>query len=145
MDLAVEMVETAIEHIQTQEEVEEEHISLLQATLRKVIDTEDSLEAAAKVARNDAVDAHEILQNYEIGKFSEDFEKRRELAVSDLSINVENYVEERIHQAKAEEQNLRDEEEEAGKELRKLKWNEDMLKDTLKELRTLQKEKEQRT
>jgi hypothetical protein len=142
MDLAIEMLETAIEHVHTKEEVEEEHIAALHGALKRVLEKEDALEMAKKATHDVEEDSENILHSYEAGQYGEDKEKRRELAVADLSYRIEDYLEERLRQSKEEERRVRLEGDEAIKELEALKLNEWDLKETLAELKALKSQKE---
>lgn len=137
MGLAMEMLETALEQVHTQEKVEEEHVHSVHQALMNVMTKEQSLDVVSRVAQHDAMDADCILQNYK-DDIPEDTEKRRELAVSDLAHNVEGYAQERLHYLEEEEQSMREEEEEAIEELERLRWNEETLKEVMEELRSIQ-------
>lgn len=144
MDFAVEMLETAIEHVHSQEEVEEEHVASVHGALMKVLAQENALETAAGVAHHDAEDAESILTDYSSNQYPEDREKRRELTVADLAHNVEIYAEERLHQAKREEMQMREEEDGAKRGLEQLKWNEETLKVVLDEIKALKTESDRK-
>ena len=55
---------------------------------------------------------------------------------------MEDCASERLHQALEEELHIREEEGEAEHELAQLKWNEEILKETLDELKAIKKEQE---
>ena len=134
-------METAIEFAHTKEIVEEEHANAAHEALKNAISQEEKLEAMAKEAHHDADDADQILGNYDKGQFLEDKEKRREMAVADISHHVEDYVETRLHQAKEAEEHAREEEQEAKRSLEEMHRKEDELKATLEELKTLKPKK----
>lgn len=144
MDLAVEMLETAIEHVHTKEEVEEEHVASVQKAIRRVLEIENVWGNVADLAHHDAEDADGLLHTYATDLFGEDEEERRELAVTDLAHHMEDYASERLHQAEEEELQIREEEGEAKHELAQLKWNEEILKETLDELKAIKKEQERK-
>lgn len=134
------MLETAMDYVHTEEEVEEEHFARTRKALERVLKTEKTLEENANVAHHDADEADSILEKYtELG---EDRQKRRELAVSDLAHHVESYASERLHQAGHEEKQLHEEEDAVTKELRHLQLNELVLNEALGKLRAVQRAKE---
>jgi hypothetical protein len=142
MDFALETLETAIEHVHTKEEVQEEHVISLHKTLKKVLDTEQLLEAAVFGAHHAAEDADAIVHTYEAGGLGEDREKRRELTLADLAHHIEDYADERLHEVKDKELHVREEEEDTKQELSRLKWNEEVLNFALEELKALKDEAE---
>lgn len=142
MDLVEQMLEKAVEFARTKEEIEEEHIATAHEALMKAIKEEKALEAMALEVAHDAEDSDMILDAFERNHLMEDREKRRELAVSDISHHVEDYVETRIREAKEAEALAKEEEEAASLILEQLKRNEKDLKATLKELRTMKNTKQ---
>ena len=52
MDFAVEMLETAIEHVHTKEEVEEEHVASVQEAIRRVLEIENIWGNVANLAHH---------------------------------------------------------------------------------------------
>jgi hypothetical protein len=128
--------------VHTKEEVEDEHVASVQDALRRVLKIEDVWGGVANLAHHDAEDADGILHTYATELFGEDREKRRELAVTDLAHHMEDYAGERLHQAEEEELHIREEEGEAKNELEQLKWNEELLKATLDELKAIKREQE---
>ena len=141
-ELAEEMLETAIEFAHTKEIIEEEHAISAHEALKKALSQEQALGEFAKEAHHDAEDADQILNNYETAHLLEDVEERREMAVADISHHVEDYVEERLHQAKEAEKLAREEEAEAKRSLEQLQNSEEALKAALEELKTLKPKKE---
>ena len=131
------MLETAIEFAHTKELIEEEHVHSAHDKLKNALSVEDALEANQREAHHDAEDADGILNTYDRAKWPEDREKRREMAVADISHHVEDYIEERLHQAKETEARAREEEDEAKRSLEELRDHEENLKATLEELKTL--------
>jgi hypothetical protein len=145
MDFAVEMLETAIEHVHTKEKVEEEHVATVQEAIRRVLEIENVWGNAANLAHHDAEDPDVLLHTYATELFGEDKEDRREfLAVADLAHHMEDYAGERLHHAKEEELHIREEEDGAKHELAQLKWNEELLKETLHELNAIKRREEER-
>lgn len=142
MELALEMVETAIEHVHAKEEVEEEHVMSVHGALERVLKKEQAIESMEQLAIHDAQDADSILQTYQALDAGEDVEKRRELAVADLAHHVEDYAEERLHQLQEEEEHIREEEDEIKQEIKQWKWNEDTLNEVLNTLKSLKQEAE---
>ena len=136
-ELAEEMLQTAIEFTHTQELIEEEHQKSAQAALTNAVRHEDELQALEQEAHHEVEDAQSILHNYEAGNLPEDREKRREMAVADIAMRVEDYVETRLHQAKEAELRAREEADEAKRSLEELQRKEQELKMTLEELQTL--------
>jgi hypothetical protein len=140
MDFALETLETAIEHVHTKEEVEEEHVLSLHKTLKKVLETEQILEDVVLGANHAALGVDEIVDKYKSSGFGEDDrEKRREftvaeLTMADLAHHVGDYAEERLHQVRDTELHVRKEEEDVSKELTRLKWNEEILNFALEEI-----------
>ena len=134
------MLESAMDYVHAEEEVEEEHFARTRKALERVLKTEKTLEEKVNVAHHDAEEADSILGSYD--KLAEDREKRRELAVSDLAHHVEIYAKERLHQANNEEKQLHEEEDEVTKELRHLQLNELLLNDALGKLKAVQRAKE---
>lgn len=137
MDFVEDMLQKAIEFARTKEEVEEEHIAAAHEQLKNAIKKEAALESMAAEVEHDADDADVVLDTYEKDHLMEDREKRRELAVSDISHHVEDYVETRIREAKEAEMLAKEEEEAASLILEQLKKNEEELKATLKELKEM--------
>ena len=131
------MLEKAIEFARTKEEVEAEHIAAAHEALKRAIKKEKALEALAAEAHHDADDADVILNGYDVNHLMEDREKRRELAVSDISHHVEDYVETRIREAREAEALARQEKEAATLILEQLKKSEEDLKATLEELKNM--------
>lgn len=87
------------------------------------------------------IDADEILSHYDQKKLPEDLEKRREMTVSEISHRVDDYVQERMHQAKDAEVRARNEEAKAKDLLEDLHQKEENLKSTLAELESLKPER----
>lgn len=71
------------------------------------------------------------METFEQLKIGEDREKRRELAVSEISHQIENYVASRLQSAKEKEMLAKMQEEEAKRSLEELQHNEEELKATL--------------
>lgn len=136
------MLEKAVEYARTKEEVEAEHVAAAHDALKKAIKEEEALEAMASELDHDAFDADSILDTYEKDHLTEDREMRRELAVSDISHHVEDYVETRIREAKEAEALAKEEEDAAALILEQLKRNEEDLKATLQELKTMKNKKQ---
>lgn len=130
--MAEKFLEKAIEITETQEQIEEAHIEAAHKEYEKVLFEEDALKRVFDAAAHDAENADSILESLEKLEAAEDFEKRREIAVSKVAHNVENYVESRFRSAKEEELHAREEEEKAKKELDQLHMGEEGLKATLK-------------
>jgi hypothetical protein len=142
VDFAVEMLNTAIEHVHTKEEVEKEHVASVQEALRRVLEIEHGWGNVANLAHYDAVIGDGLLHTYATELFGEDSETRRELAITDLAHHMEDYAGERLHQAKEEELHIREEEGEAKNELEQLIWNEERLKQALDELTAFKRQQE---
>lgn len=142
MDLVEEMLEKAVEYARTKEEVEAEHVAAAHDTLKKAMKEEQALEAMSAELQHDAFDADAILDTYEKNHLMEDREMRRELTVSDISHHVEDYVETRIREAKEAEALAKEEEDAAALILQQLKKNEEELKATLQELKTMKNKKQ---
>lgn len=140
-ELAKEMLELAIDAVQTQEVVELDHAAAAHQALEEAVNEEKALENAAKELHHDAEDADAILDTYESQNILEDLEERREMAISDIAHHVENYVETRLKAAREKERMAKGEEEEAKGAYERLLNNEDNLWDTLYELKDLIREK----
>lgn len=140
VSIVEEMLEKAIEFARTKEQVEEEHLAAAHEQLKMALKKEAALEAMAAEVQHDADDADIILDTYEKSRLMEDREKRRELAISDISHHVEDYVETRLREAKEAEALAAEEEKAASRILRQLKKNEEELKATLEELKEMKKE-----
>ena len=74
---------------------------------------EDDLKSIIDEAHHDADYADAVVGNYKVIGAPEDIEERRELAVAELSHHIENYAEERLHEAHVAELRAKDEEDEA--------------------------------
>ena len=135
MDLLQNVLETAIEYTRIREHVEEEHVHSAHETLEQAQKLEDDLKSIINEAHHDADYADAVVGNYKVIGASEDIEERRELAVSELSHHIENYAEERLHEAHLAELKAKDEEDEAKRSLDMLAEKEEELKATLDELK----------
>ena len=138
------MIKTAIEFVQTKEEIEKERASSAHEKLEDVLRHEQKLEADAKEAHHDAVFADEVIETYESGEFGEDRELRREEAVADISHHVEDYVKARLSEAKDAELRAKEEEDDAKKSLEELQKQEQDLKITLGELMAYEDEQKEK-
>ena len=142
MDLLQNVLETAIEYTRIREHVEEEHVHIAHEALEKAQKLEDDLKSIINEAHHDADYADAVVGNYKVVGATEDIEERRELAVSELSHHIENYAEERLHEAHLAELEAKDEEEEATRSLQMLAEKEEELKTTLDELKVFKSQKE---
>jgi len=136
-ELVKEMLELAIDAVQTAQVVELDHASTAHHVLEEAVSEEKVLESVAKEMHHDAEDADAILETYERQHILEDLEERREMAISDIAHHIENYVESRLNAAKEKEVHAKEEELEAQKTFNQLLINEDELWDTLYELKNM--------
>ena len=130
-----EILETALDFVQTKEQAEGERIDQAHALLESALRQEGILEDAVDEAHNDALDAHEeMLKRVS----SEDKEMRREMAVIDISHGVEDYATERLHEAQDMEAKAKEEEQEAMKNLAELQRKQDELKTALESTKMME-------
>ena len=141
MDLLQNVLETAIEYTRIREHVEEEHVHSAHEALEKAQKLEDDLKSIIHEAHHDADYADAVAGNYKVVGAPEDVEERRELAVSELSHHIENYAEERLHEARDAELKAKDEEDEAKRSLNMLAEKEEELKATLDQLKVFKAQK----
>ena len=135
MDLLQNVLETAIEYTRIREHVEEDHMKSAHDALEQAQKLEDDLKSIIDEAHHDADYADAVVGNYKVIGAPEDIAERRELAVAELSHNIENYAEERLHETHVAELRAKDEEDEAKRSLNMLAEKEKELKATLDELR----------
>ena len=137
--MAEKFIEKAIEFTKVQEEIEEEHVEAAHKEYEKVLREEDALKNIFDEAAHDAEDADQILEWQNKMEIGEDAERRREIAVSEVSHSVENYVESRFLRAKEEERRAKEQEDEAKRELDRLHMGEVGLRATLDALKERRK------
>ena len=103
---------------------------------------EEDLKEYINEAHQDASYSDIVVGNYKTLNLGEDKELRRELAVSELSHHIENYAEERLHEAREAELHAKEEEDEAKRSLALLADKEKELKATLEQLKEFRREKD---
>jgi hypothetical protein len=134
MGLTEEMIQTAIEYVETKEVLEEEEAAWAHKQLENAIHQEEALQAIVEEAHHDAEDAEEILSHYWHGDYPEDREMRREMTVADISHQVEDYAQKRLREAKEMEHRAKENEKTALEDLEELQQHEEILKKTLAEV-----------
>jgi len=142
IDLLQNVLTTAIDYTRIREHVEEDHVASAHKALEKAMKLEDDLKKYINEAHHDADYADVVVGNYKTLNLGEDKELRRELVVSELSHHIENYAEERLHEAREAELHAKEEEDEAKRSLAQLAEKEKELKTTLEQLKEFRKEKE---
>ena len=141
MDLLQNVLQTAIEYTRIREHVEEDHVHSAHEALEKALLLEEELKSVINEVHHDADYADAVVGNYQVTGAPEDTEERREMAVSELSHHIENYAEERLHEAHEAELKAKDEEDEAKRSLAMLAKKEEELKITLEELKVFKEQK----
>lgn len=144
IELLQNVLETAIDYTRIKEHAEEEHATSAHKALEKAMSLERDLKAIMNEVHHDADYADAVVGNYKTLDLSEDKEFRRELAVSELSHHIENYAEERLHEAMEAERKAKDEEDEANRSLKQLTEKEQELRTTLEELKVFKQEKDKK-
>ena len=91
-DIAEKILKEAIDFAQAKERVEKEHARKAHSELEKALSEESKLAGFVSEAHHDAEDADQIIHTFEDMEIGEDLEKRREMAVSDISHHLEDYV-----------------------------------------------------
>lgn len=135
MELTQEILETAIEFVQTRERVEKERALHAHEILQDSLNEERALRSAYADVHQDAVDADDTLESYYTKHLGEPFDEKRELAISEVSHQVESYVESRLTQVQDRETKFAMDEIDALKAYDDLKHMEDNLKTTLEAIR----------
>jgi hypothetical protein len=148
MNLLQSVLESAIEYTRIRERAEEGHIRSAHEAVEKAQQLEEHLASSINEARHDTTYADAVVESYRVTKASEDTKERRNLAVSELSHHIKNYMyaEQQLHEAHVAELKAREEEDKARQSLNMLAEKEEELRATLKELKVLnaQKKKERK-
>ena len=135
--LAKEMLELALITVNVAEEDEYEHAVQAHKRFEKAIDQEHALEEAARHAHEEAQEAFDQIKSFDRRYLSnlDEFEQHRQLANFDVAHRVEEYAKSRLNEARAVEEDAKQEEEEADLHLLELMDKEAELKAFLDQLR----------
>ena len=148
MDLVQEMLETAIEFVQTKETVEQEKAHEAHEILQDTLNEERALLHAYSKAHQNALQADEVLEkefhhddssearhNNNNNKATSAQERREMTTQSEISHQVESYVQDRLAHVQDRETRVAMDEIEALKSFQDLKKMESDLKTTLEQVR----------
>mmetsp|Transcript_4438 Transcript_4438/g.8460 ORF Transcript_4438/g.8460 Transcript_4438/m.8460 type:complete len:214 (+) Transcript_4438:291-932(+) len=142
-DIAKEMIELALKMVRMETIDEWEHAIQAQTKLEKVVDQERELEKASELAHQEAQEADDMIKSFEPRYLSnlDEWELHRQVTASDVAHRVENYVEQRLREARSAENKAKGEEEEAEQHLLQLSTKENELQALLDQLKKATKEK----